>query len=245
MPGTQRRQRDGPPHLPRARAQRRRGLLAARVDRLPERADRADHHADVEEHERRHDRSRGAVEAEPAQPAGRCDQLPERDPDDDRGEHERHHDQGPQQVTAGEAQPVQRERDRDTGQHRDQGRGSRGPQGEPQHPAYARTAEHLEHGSRVEGPLGPEPAREHAGDGIEEEHGERHQRDRGQRQGAQPVAARCSKPEEAHWLVMSRHSRSHSARFSLTSSGSTVSGSGATGAYFSQVFGSGTERSTG
>ena len=215
-----------------------RSLLAASVDRLPERPDRAYDDADVEEDERGHDRRGRPVEPERAERTGGRDQLAEGDADDHRRQHERHHHQRTQQVTAGEAQPVQHERDRESRGHRHEGRDTGRPDGEPEHPVRARAPEHLHHTAEVEGPVRPESAREHADDRVDEEQHERSQRHRGDRHGAPPHA-------ERHWLVTSRHSRSHVVRFLVTSAGSTEYGCGETGAYDAQSAGSFTDESTG
>jgi hypothetical protein len=171
--GAERRQGDGADHLPRRGPERGRGLLAAPVEVLPERPDREDDHGEVEEHHRRDDRHRGAVEAQHTEGAGRGQQGPERDADHDGGHHERHQHERTQQTATREPQPVQHERDRQA--HRDghERRGARRPQREPQHPVHPLPAEHLDHAGRVEARVGEEPPGDHARHGYHEEDGER------------------------------------------------------------------------
>ena len=79
-------------------------------------------------------------------------------------------------------------------------------------------------------PSGQRPAREHPGDRIDEEHGERGQRDRGERHGRPgPVRrrGRARSRTRRHWLVMSRHSRSHSPRLAGDLVGGPPSGASA------------------
>ncbi len=227
-----------------------RGLLPSRVDGLPEGADRADHHADVEEHERGDDRGRGAVETEGAQRAVRGDQLPEGDTHHHGRQHERHHHEGPEQVTTGKPQPVQDERDRQAQDHREDGGRTGRPHREPQHPVHPRAGEDLRDAARVERPVGEESQREHARDGVDEEQGERGQRHRSDGHGS-PVGLPVRPPrgsgrvEARHRVMMSLQSRSHVVRLSAISPASIVSGSGAVLAYVAQDSGSATPVSIG
>ena len=206
---TEGRQRDLPEGPPPRRPEHASRLLGARIEALPEAADRAHDDGEVEEGVGEQDRPRAALEVQP-DGALRAEEREERRAHHHRGQHERHDDERLDDPAAAELVAGQH-LGRGQGDHqRERRRGRRLPEREPGHLPQLGVAEHVTHAGQVPPAVAAQALTDDVDHGPHEEHGQERRRRGEQRRRGPPSDQRSTR---------SVHRSIHSSRCAPMSAG--------------------------